>query len=596
MKTEIKHTILLLLWLCGNSGFSQQYFKLLEKSDIPYEQKIARFSNGDLLLGGSPIRGKTASQNGGLNIVRLDQCGNTIWTKNFQWKENFITFKDFSINTDNEIYVYGTAYEGMSEYIYLLKLDPKGKILAFKVFHFGTVDNFTYNIRILPNGGLMAYGLLLDYNTSKRGFLTVFDEKLNHRWGKVFAPFESSGEAIVTADQGYLCRSSLYTFKFSAAGDLQWSSILESGATNSEYFPVAGPIAVAGGYVFEAIQSEREEAFFYKIDEQGKLLWKSDFFKTSIRAADLLLLDNGEILAMYNHPGSGENYPSQLWLNPSGKITRQRRLIIDQSLQTDAVYQSLGPKGLVNVIGTQDLKAARADRHAGFLLQAALDSIQGPCFRWEDFSSTFANSIPIAIQAQTPSFFPFNIRNVESDINPVPLDYTFAESCDLGLKKLIVQDSLLACGSTWSVSLPNAEFFWEDGIPDNPRILDRPGIYRATDYNCIAPTVYEYQVNRQTCPCPVFLPSAFSPNGDGHNDHLEMFSNCDTKQIELSVYDRWGNQVYQSNGPKPSWDGTFRKSSAERGVYLVAVRYQLLNDSGEVQEGALLQNVLLLRE
>jgi len=206
--------------LCVVKGFSQQYFKLLEKSDKPYEQKITRFSNGDLLIAGSPIRGKTASQNGGLNILRLDQCGNTIWSKNFQWKENFMSFKDFSINSDNEIYIYGTAYEGMSEYIFLLKLDQKGKDLAFKVFHFGTVDNFTYNIRVLPNGGLMAYGLLLDYILPNGVFWRFLMPNSISNGGKYSLHLNPVARRLLPKTMGFWAAQAVYTFKFNVQGQI----------------------------------------------------------------------------------------------------------------------------------------------------------------------------------------------------------------------------------------------------------------------------------------------------------------------------------------------------------------------------------------
>jgi len=128
--------------------------------------------------------------------------------------------------------------------------------------------------------------------------------------------------------------------------------------------------------------------------------------------------------------------PTQLWLSAAaGKITRQRRLLIQQSLQTDGIYQSINAKGLVTVIGTQDLKAASSDRYAGFLLQTALDSNVGRCFHWEDFSSIRANPTPISVTPQTPTFFPFNIRNVDASIGSSPLEYAFAESCDLSREK-----------------------------------------------------------------------------------------------------------------------------------------------------------------
>ena len=593
MKSGFQHTMTLFLLFYSLSGFSQQYFKLLEKSVKPYEQKIARFSNGDLLICGSPVRGETANRNGGINILRLDPCGNTVWSKNFEWKQNFMTFKDVKISPNNEVFIYGTAYESGSEYIFILKLGPKGNELAYRMMHMGTVDNFTYNIQVLPNGNLMAFGLVLDFSTAKRGFLCIFDPSLTIQWGKVFAPFESTGEAILTKDGGFLCRSGVYTFRFSATGDLLWATTFDSRESAGGYYPVGGPIEVEGGFVFEALKDDR--AFFYKINPQGEIVWNSPDFKTAGRAADVQVMDNGNLFAVYNHPGTSENYPSQLTLSQNGQISRQRRLLIAQSLQTDGIYQSLASKGRVSIIGSQDLREASADRYAGFVLQAAIDSNQGTCFRWEDFSATSAHTSPIAVAPETVSFFPFNPRYLEAKIDNAPWKFSFAQSCDLTQNRIVRVDSTLSCGLDWSVELPNAEFIWEDGTPSSSRTLSKPGIYRASDYNCIAPTILEYEVKREPCACLVYLPNAFSPNEDGRNDQLGLFSNCPLQNVEMSVYSRWGDRLFSASGADVQWDGRARQNPADPGVYMVAIRYQVLDESGNIQEGTLTQKVQLLR-
>lgn len=61
---------------------------------------------------------------------------------------------------------------------------------------------------------------------------------------------------------------------------------------------------------------------------------------------------------------------------------------------------------------------------------------------------------------------------------------------------------------------------------------------------------------------PFFIPEAFSPNGDGINDKFEIKGIAKYKTIEIKLFNRWGNIVFQSNnyGEGPGrdgfWDGT----------------------------------------
>lgn len=57
--------------------------------------------------------------------------------------------------------------------------------------------------------------------------------------------------------------------------------------------------------------------------------------------------------------------------------------------------------------------------------------------------------------------------------------------------------------------------------------------------------------------CPEFeLPNIFTPNGDDKNDNYQAVKVRQIKEIDLNIYDRWGNLVYKTNDPYFKWDGT----------------------------------------
>lgn len=159
----------------------------------------------------------------------------------------------------------------------------------------------------------------------------------------------------------------------------------------------------------------------------------------------------------------------------------------------------------------------------------------------------------------------------------------------------IREDSVLSCGQNWQVTLPDASFVWEDEVRGKARILEQPGTYRASNYDCISPLTYEYNVQRISCPCSIFLPTAFSPNDDGQNDKLELFSSCNINKLQYTIYNRWGDIAFETTAPSQRWDGFSKQKPAATGVYIAVIKYELLNETGEMQQGSLVQNVTLVR-
>ena len=64
----------------------------------------------------------------------------------------------------------------------------------------------------------------------------------------------------------------------------------------------------------------------------------------------------------------------------------------------------------------------------------------------------------------------------------------------------------------------------------------------------------------------LFIPNAFTPNGDGRNDQL-CFRNEWVTTFLIRIFSRWGEMVYESTDIDACWDGTFHGQPAMPGVY-----------------------------
>lgn len=589
MKPIVLHIILICCCLFNRGQlFAQGYFKWLEQPAKSYHKKIDRFRNGDVLIGDSSAEGINSDQNRGVFLSRIDPCGNIVWTRNYQWKQNYMEFKDLKISDTDDIFVYGSTYEMFDEYVFLLKLSTEGAIRKFRLFQGGTIDHFSYNID-LAGDRLLAYGLLLDWNSQKQGFVAIFDLSLNYLWGTRYAPFESVGQAVFTEDNGLLCLAGPYLVKFDAQGQQQWAV---SQSTGSGAYPFAGPLEVSGGYVLGFYQAGF--CFFYKINYQGQLVWKSDKFPSSNTGADLQALENKQILASYNRPGTGENFLCQLLLSSEGQISQQKELVLGEQLFLATSFQSVGEDNVVSIIGNPD-PANSHIMESGFLVQFPLDSLSGKCFNWALFNDHSANDIPLEINVQTLDFFDFNIDTFEGSISSGHPDYSFREICDIAIPHYIYTDTLLGCGLRWALSLPDHNFRWKDGAPSAPRSVSLPGIYEAANNNCLDPIIYSFELQKEPCDCPVYLPNAFSPNADGLNDQLRLFSQCTLQSLTTSIYNRWGAKIFQGTTANDFWDGNVKGKAAQPGIYIVVVHYQLLDETGILHDGSLVQEVMVAR-
>lgn len=64
----------------------------------------------------------------------------------------------------------------------------------------------------------------------------------------------------------------------------------------------------------------------------------------------------------------------------------------------------------------------------------------------------------------------------------------------------------------------------------------------------------------------VFVPNAFSPNGDGLNDVFLPITQA-VSHYNFMVFDRWGKKVFESSDPQVGWDGYYNGSACMKGVY-----------------------------
>ncbi|PHK97694.1 hypothetical protein CGL56_14805 [Neolewinella marina] len=114
----------------------------------------------------------------------------------------------------------------------------------------------------------------------------------------------------------------------------------------------------------------------------------------------------------------------------------------------------------------------------------------------------------------------------------------------------------------------NAELEFPDGpltAVSTPEATAWYTVEFVTPDNCVYTDSLVVNVNNSI---RAFVPTAFSPNGDGNNDLLELYPNVGITGVEsFRVFDRWGGLVWETSAEAVAWDGTRFGQPVTTGTY-----------------------------
>jgi len=116
------------------------------------------------------------------------------------------------------------------------------------------------------------------------------------------------------------------------------------------------------------------------------------------------------------------------------------------------------------------------------------------------------------------------------------------------------------------------------------------------EFGCSETAIYFITVLNPDCnETDVFLPNAFSPNGDGINDILYVRSNF-VDDLDLLIFNRWGEQVFEvsnvpADDPTLGWNGVFKGEELRPDVYGYYLRATCINGKEFITKG----NITLLK-
>lgn len=136
---------------------------------------------------------------------------------------------------------------------------------------------------------------------------------------------------------------------------------------------------------------------------------------------------------------------------------------------------------------------------------------------------------------------------------------------------------------------------WQDGVNSSIYPVTQRGVYSVVVENICGRDEDEVTVNAGCDGCDVYLPNAFTPNGDNVNDRFIPQFGCDPTALnDFWVADRWGNIVFRTNQLGDSWDGTWKgqPSPMDNYIWYIDITFVL---NGEVRSKQDKGSVLIIR-
>jgi len=133
-------------------------------------------------------------------------------------------------------------------------------------------------------------------------------------------------------------------------------------------------------------------------------------------------------------------------------------------------------------------------------------------------------------------------------------------------------------------------YLWSNNSSAPKITIHKPAVYwlEVTDKNnCVGRDSIVVAL-KSDCIEGFFAPTAFSPNGDGKNDRFRPLIFGNITLYELTIYNRWGQVVFQTKDPARGWDGLVNGAAQQNAGFIWYCRYQLEGANEQSVKGTVL--------
>ncbi len=561
-------------------------------------------------------------------LFSFDSCGVLLWSKAYSVPPSTWNSNDFLRTRSGGFAFMTRVLVGGVDATIVVSLDGQGNVLWSKVVDDPQFNHFPYTLSEDAQGNLFFYGNVSHVSNSPvNNIICKISTTGSVLWTKHYNHGGIWGGATRTSDNGLLARTGSTFIKTDNAGNVQWTSQLFSTSTYSYY----APEEVSDGYIFTTYTNGSNYINFHKMDKLGNLVGgtyrSTDFAGQPPRPRPR---SNGNITCVFGNTvvefDKDLNVVSQIAFGSGGAAFSGTDICFlsdDTPVATgtvasalfvskmDAQYHSAcdvasPPVAISNITATQSFTSAIATSYPLAMVNYNLtvsnlsfaqttlcrpvktlslgpDTLvcQGTSLTLENQTSDTFNSylwstgaVTPAISVSQPGTYWLQVRyNCEEDMltdtiaiveQPgveIDLDGN-SQSCD-SVRRLLRAPVCVGC-----------TFAWSDGTTADSLEVTAAGTYWLTVIDSIGCAYNDtVQVEIVKCDCFVYLPSAFTPDGDGLNEIFKPLYDCDMQDYRLRIFNRWGQEIFASNVQEVGWNGRFKDVAVPIGIYVYRLEY-----------------------
>ena len=283
---------------------------------------------------------------------------------------------------------------------------------------------------------------------------------------------------------------------------------------------------------------------------------------------------------------AGTGFNQYLWNN--GNTSRQI------TVTTPGIYSVRGTTiqgcksyGTVKVHTVFANPVVRLDHNNTLCLGSSRVLDAGPfsSYTWTDGSSSrtlSVNNLGIyAVEVQDANGCKGSDTTVIMEFLPLPENFLPADT------------AICSYGSlTLKPTRTYTSYLWSNNASASAITITQPGEYwlKVEDINgCKGSDTI--RVHPKDCMQGFYIPTAFTPDGDGKNDLFRPLLFGQVKKYSFTIYNRWGQVVFQTSELVKGWNGVFAGTKQDSNVFAWTCTYQLEGQEAKTEKGT----VMLIR-